>query len=194
VPRGRGSGQPPFIRADLADLVRQRVWNGQPGGGAPAEVFDDCPAVAIASAPLKRRCGGQPLCSADATWELQVMDRRAFYAAALGAALLLPAAALAHHGWSWTTGENIELTGTITATSLGNPHGELTLDVDGTLWTVEVGQPWRNSRAGLEDGDLAEGVVLTVSGEPSADPDEKLLKVERLWIDGVLYELYPGRD
>lgn len=122
------------------------------------------------------------------------MDRSVVYAAALGAALLLPAVALAHHGWSWTTGENIELTGTITATSLGNPHGELTMDVDGTLWTVEVGQPWRNSRAGLEDGDLAEGVVLTVSGEPSADPDEKLLKVERLWIDGVLYELYPGRD
>ena len=122
------------------------------------------------------------------------MDRRAFYAAALGAALLLPAVAAAHHGWSWTTGENIELTGTITATSLGNPHGELTMDVDGTLWTVEVGQPWRNSRAGLEDGDLAEGVVLTVSGEPSADPDEKLLKVERLWIDGVEYELYPDRD
>ena len=122
------------------------------------------------------------------------MDRSIVYAAALGGALLLPAVALAHHGWSWTTGENIELTGTITETRLGNPHGELTLDVDGTLWTVEVGQPWRNSRAGLKDGDLAEGVVLTVSGEPSAEPDRKLLKVERLWIDGVLYELYPGRD
>lgn len=122
------------------------------------------------------------------------MTRSAFYAAALGAALLLPAAASAHHGWSWTTGENMELTGTIVGTSLGNPHGELTMDVDGTLWTVEVGQPWRNSRAGIEDGDLAEGVVLTVSGEPSADPEEKLLKVERLWIDGALYELYPGRD
>jgi len=122
------------------------------------------------------------------------MDRSDLYAAALGAALLLPSVALAHHGWSWTTGENIELTGTITATSLGNPHGELTMDVDGTLWTIEVGQPWRNSRAGLADGDLAEGVVLTVSGEPSADPDEKLLKAERLWIYQVEYELYPGRD
>jgi hypothetical protein len=126
--------------------------------------------------------------------ELNVMNRSIVYATTLGAALLVPAAALAHHGWAWTTGENIELTGTITEARLGNPHGELTLDVDGTPWTVEVGQPWRNSRAGLEDGDLAEGVVLTVSGEPSADPDEKLLKVERLWIDGVEYRLYPDRD
>jgi hypothetical protein len=122
------------------------------------------------------------------------MSRRDLYAAAFGAALLLPSVGLAHHGWSWTTGEDIELTGTITGVSLGNPHGELILDVDGTPWTVEVGQPWRNSRAGLEDGDLAEGVVLTVSGEPSANPDEKLLKAERLWIDGVEYELYPDRD
>ena len=97
------------------------------------------------------------------------MNRRYVCAAAFGAALLLPGVALAHHGWAWTTGENIELTGTITEARLGNPHGELDLEVDGTLWTVEVGQPWRNSRAGLEDGDLAEGVVLTVSGEPSAD-------------------------
>ena len=122
------------------------------------------------------------------------MNRRNLYTAALGAALVLPSVAAAHHGWAWTTGENIELTGTITEVSLGHPHGELTLDVDGTLWSVEVGQPWRNSRAGLKDGDLAEGVVLTVSGEPSVDPDEKLLKVERLWIDGVEYELYPDRD
>ena len=122
------------------------------------------------------------------------MNRRHLYAAALGAALLLPSVVAAHHGWAWTTGENIELTGTITEVSLGNPHGELTLDVEGTLWTVEVGQPWRNSRAGIEEGDLAEGVVLRVSGEPSADPDEKLLKVERLWIDGVEYELYPDRN
>jgi Family of unknown function (DUF6152) len=126
--------------------------------------------------------------------EAETMNRRDVYAAALAAALLLPSVALAHHGWNWTTGENIELTGTVRAVSLGNPHGELTLDVDGTLWTVEVGQPWRNSQAGLKDGDLAEGVVLTVSGEPSANPEEKVLKVERLWIDGTEYELYPDRD
>ncbi len=115
-------------------------------------------------------------------------------AAVLLAALLLPIAAAAHHGWAWTTGENRELTGTIVEATLGNPHGELALDVDGERWTVEVGQPWRHERAGLTDEHFAEGTEVRVSGEPSADPDERLLKVERLWIDGTKYELYPGRD
>lgn len=111
----------------------------------------------------------------------------------LAIATLAPQTATAHHGWNWTTGENIELTGTIMALRLGNPHGRVTLMVEGVKWNLEVGQPWRNQRAGLKDGDLAEGVEITVSGEPSADPNEKRLKVERLWIKGVKYELYPER-
>jgi hypothetical protein len=109
-------------------------------------------------------------------------------------ALALPAVAIAHHGWSWTTGGNIELTGVIRSASLGNPHGILQVDVDGQMWTVEVGQPWRNDRAGLEQGDLAPGVEITAEGEPSADVSERRLKAERLSIGGRLYELYPRRS
>ncbi len=115
-------------------------------------------------------------------------------AAVLVAALLLPITAAGHHGWAWTTGENRELTGEIVEATLGNPHGEVVLDVDGERWTVEVGQPWRHERAGLTEEHFSPGTVLRVSGEPSADPDERLLKVERLWIDGTKYELYPDRD
>lgn len=111
----------------------------------------------------------------------------------LAAMLLLPAFVSAHHGWSWTSGGNIQLTGVIAEARLGNPHGELVIDVNGERWTVEVGQPWRNQRAGLQDGDLAPGTEVKVEGEPSADVEERLLKVERLWIDGTQYELYPGR-
>lgn len=123
-----------------------------------------------------------------------MLDRRRFLAGACATGLLAPLPAAAHHGWSWTTGKNIELTGTITETRLGMPHGELVMEVDGTPWTVEVGQPWRNDRSGLKQDDLVKGVTLTVSGEPSADPAEKLLKAERLWIGERKYELYPGRD
>lgn len=102
--------------------------------------------------------------------------------------------AMAHHGWSWSTAEDVELSGTITATRLGNPHGEVDLNVDGEPYTVEVGQPWRNDRAGLTDQQLAPGTEMRVSGEVPPDPDARVLKAERVWIDGELYELYPERD
>jgi hypothetical protein len=102
--------------------------------------------------------------------------------------------ALGHHGWSWTTGENIELTGVIKNVRLGNPHGILEVEVGGELWTIEVGQPWRNERAGLKDGDLAEGVEIKLIGEPAADKSDKRLKVERLFLGGREYILYPERE
>ena len=102
--------------------------------------------------------------------------------------------ALAHHGWSWTTGGNIDLTGIIKSVRLGNPHGILKIDVEGETWTAEVGQPWRNERAGLKEGDLAEGVEIRVIGEPAADMSERLVKVERLFLGKREYLLYPERD
>lgn len=101
--------------------------------------------------------------------------------------------AQAHHGWSWTTGGNIELTGIIKSARLGNPHGVVEVDADGEMWTVEVGQPWRNERAGLKDEDFAVGNEMRFIGEPSADPSKKLLKAERIHFNGKEYKLYPNR-
>ena len=96
------------------------------------------------------------------------------YTALLALGLTVPAgAALAHHGWAWTTGDNVELIGVIEEARLGNPHGLLDVGVDGETWTVEVGQPWRNERAGLKDGDLAPGVEIRAIGEPAADPADE---------------------
>jgi len=107
---------------------------------------------------------------------------------------LQPGPTRAHHGWSWTTGGNIDLIGVIKAARLGNPHGILEVDVEGEVWTVEVGQPWRNERAGLKDGDLKEGVEIRAVGEPAADPSEKRMKAERLYLGEREFILYPGRD
>ena len=119
-------------------------------------------------------------------------------AVALGLGVVIMAAAaapvLAHHGWRWTADGNFELTGIITSVKLGNPHGIVTVDADGEEWTVEVGQPWRNERAGIEDGMLAPGVELTASGHRSASETEHLMKAERLFIDGTRYDLYPDRE
>jgi len=107
-----------------------------------------------------------------------------FFAAALLALtfFLPPSLVSAHHGWAWTTGGNIELTGLIKSVKLGNPHGVVKVDVDGEVWTLEVGQPWRNERAGVKDGDLAEGVEIRAIGEPSANIEDKRMKVERFFL------------
>lgn len=114
--------------------------------------------------------------------------------AAVLVAGLASGATLAHHGWRWAMDENFEITGTVKTVRLGNPHGIVTIEADGQEWRVEVGQPWRNARAGLEDDMLTEGVVLTASGHRSADPSERVVKAERVIIDGKTYELYPDRD
>ena len=122
--------------------------------------------------------------------------QRSVWSVLLVGALMLGSvgAALAHHGWRWTTGGNIEVTGIITAAQLGNPHGVLTVDADGQVWRVEVGQPWRNERAGLKDGDLKKGVEFRIVGEPSADIKDKRVKAERLYLGKKEYKLNPERD
>jgi hypothetical protein len=102
--------------------------------------------------------------------------------------------AQAHHGWRWTADGNFEVTGIIKSATLGNPHGVLVLDVEGEEWLAEVGQPWRNARAGLTDEMMAPGNEITISGQRSADADEKRVKAERVIVRGKLYNLYPGRD
>ncbi len=113
--------------------------------------------------------------------------------AMLAGAVIAALPAVAHHGWSWTSGGNIELIGIVQEASLGMPHGVLKVDAEGEVWTVEVGQPWRNERAGLKPGDLAKGVEVRIQGEPSANIDDKLMKAERIYIGETEYDLYPGR-
>lgn len=118
------------------------------------------------------------------------LTRRSF-AATMLIALALPAQA--HHGWRWTDDGQFELTGVITESHLGNPHGVLTIDADGETWTAEVGQPWRNERAGLTDEMLAPGTEITLIGKRSANANERLMKAEAVEIAGERYLLYPER-
>jgi hypothetical protein len=126
---------------------------------------------------------------------MQVLSKRRAWLAllALVAGTCLAPGAWAHHGWGWATEEEFELTGTITHVRLGNPHGEVTLDVEGERWVVEVGQPWRNARAGLREEFLRVGRVITAHGHRSAKEGERVMKAERVVIDGKSYNLYPDR-
>ncbi len=112
-----------------------------------------------------------------------------------GFAAVIPVApANAHHGWRWAEDGNFEITGSVVLARLGNPHGLVRIDVNGENWTIEVGQPWRNDRAGLTDAHFAQGREITVSGHRSKDPAERLVKAERVIIDGKTYDLYPDRN
>ena len=113
---------------------------------------------------------------------------------ALALATLLTQVAMAHHGWGWASEEEFELTGKITNVRLGNPHGEIAVDANGEKWMVEVGQPWRNEQAGLTPELLSVGRVMTVHGHRSKKESEKLMKAERVIIEGKSYNLYPDRE
>lgn len=107
--------------------------------------------------------------------------------------LMLPSAH-AHHGWGWVGPEQFRLEGVIHTVEMGNPHGRLQVDVNGEIWVVEVGQPWRNHRAGLTDAMLKVGVEIEASGHRSRQETEHRMKAERIRIDGKSYDLYPNRE
>jgi hypothetical protein len=116
------------------------------------------------------------------------------FAALLGLVLLFPQLAGAHHGWAWAEDEEYEITGKVVEVSLGNPHGEVTIEVENEEWLIQVGQPWRNDRAGLTESILSRGVTITVHGHRSVQMEERVVKAERVVIDGVDYTLYPERE
>lgn len=123
-----------------------------------------------------------------------MFSRRRMLAASAGLVLVMTAgAALAHHGWTWAEGELIEVSGVIKSAKLGNPHGLLTMTAKDGDWTVEVGQSWRNERAGLKDAMLVKGVTLTVRGNRAKDAKLKVIKAVRVIIGGKNYDLYPER-
>ena len=123
-----------------------------------------------------------------------MLNRRKFMGALAAASLTIAGAAQAHHGWTWAEDSTFELNGTITSAKLGNPHGILKINAKGEDWTVEVGQPWRNARAGLKDSMLVKGVELTIRGNRAKDPKLKVVKAARVIIKGQTYDLYPERS
>jgi len=111
----------------------------------------------------------------------------------VGAGLCGGQAAQGHHGWRWTKDGKFEITGVVASAKLGNPHGVVTLNVEGKTWTIEVGQPWRNKRAGLTDAMFAKGKEITIIGSRSSKASERVVKAVRIRIAGKNYDLYPER-
>lgn len=117
--------------------------------------------------------------------------RSVFLAAA---ALLLPAAAIAHHGWSWTVDEESRLSGTIEEISFGNPHAHLMLRNEEGLWDVDLAPPSASARAGFVEGAASVGDEASVTGHRSRDPNELAFKAETITVNGKTYDVYPDRQ
>jgi hypothetical protein len=102
-------------------------------------------------------------------------------------------AAQAHHGWSGYSDEPFTLTGVVEEIDLGQPHGHLHVRADGALWDVVLGPPYRNQRAGIEDGAIAVGDTVTAYGKRHLDPDRLEMKTERLQAGERTFDIYPDR-
>lgn len=123
----------------------------------------------------------------------KTLSRLARAAALLSATGLAALPALAHHGWSWTDSGFFELTGTIEDIYVGNPHPTLEVNVEGTVWSVELAPPAATTRAGFTEDTAAVGDEVTAIGNRSQDPSEPRMKAVRVIVNGETYDVYPGR-
>src|SRR5688572_21766871 len=98
------------------------------------------------------------------------LTRRALTGSALLAALAVTVPALAHHGWSWAEGEQMELKGTIQKISMAPPHPTLTVKAaDGAVWQVDLSNPGQTERSGFRGDSAKPGEAITVLGNRNKD-------------------------
>lgn len=114
---------------------------------------------------------------------------RPLLAGALAALALMPAAALAHHGWSgYDSSRVLNLTGTIREAGYEHPHGYVKLETPDKTWLVVLAPPSRMENRGLPREMLKPGTAASVVGYPNrSDPGE--MRAERITIGDKTTEL-----
>lgn len=113
---------------------------------------------------------------------------------AVGAALALPAAAMAHHGWAWTEDGESRLTGTIQTISFGNPHMHLQLRAPNGVWEVDLSPPVVAQGSGFGPGVAKSGDAVVITGHRARDRDVRAFKGETITVGGRTYDVYPQRE
>jgi hypothetical protein len=75
----------------------------------------------------------------------------------------VPAAALAHHGWSsFDTAKVLDHAGPVSRSTFANPHGTLYMMRDGAELTIELAPVSRMEARGLKAEDIAPGKSIRV--------------------------------
>src|SRR3989454_12561104 len=83
------------------------------------------------------------------------------------AASLVPASAIAHHGWGgYDTSKSFTVTGKILKSTFENPHCEIQKEVDGKLWHFVLAPPSRMPARGATADPIAPGQTYTVFAYP----------------------------
>lgn len=110
-------------------------------------------------------------------------------AAAAAFVLVLPAAALAHHGWSAYDAEKvIKITAPVSDVTWANPHGAAKVRHAGKVWDMVLAPVSRMEARGLARAMLAPGKPVTLEGYPRKDGVAEM-RIERVTVDGKTVEL-----
>src|ERR1700674_3828591 len=100
----------------------------------------------------------------------------------------------AHHGWAGNSDEEFELTGTVeTGVSLAGPHATMKLRADGKVWDLTLAPPAGTERAGLKEGIIPVGAMVTIHGHRNRDAKRFEIKTERVTWNGRTFNVYPDR-
>ena len=102
--------------------------------------------------------------------------------------------AKAHHGWAGNQDEEFELTGTVEqGVSLAGPHATMKLRMQGKVWDLTLAPPARTERAGLKEGIIPVGAMVTIHGHRNRDANRFEVKTERVMWNGHTFDVYPDR-
>ncbi|WP_083532972.1 DUF6152 family protein [Bosea sp. WAO] len=121
-------------------------------------------------------------------------SRRKLLSWSLAAVVPVVGPVLAHHGWSWAEGEQMELKGTIRSISMAPPHPMLMVTAaDGKVWQVDLGNPNQTERSGFTGATAKPGDAVTAIGNRHLDKTKAHMKAVRIVLAGKNYDMYPER-
>lgn len=105
------------------------------------------------------------------------------------ALIALPAAALAHHGWSsYDAEKTTRLVGPFTSVSWSNPHGTAKMNWQGKEWDVILAPVSRMETRGLTPAMIAPGKRIRIVGYPKKDGTAEM-RLERIIVGDKTVEL-----
>ena len=120
---------------------------------------------------------------------MTVMLRAAF------AAALIATPAYAHHGWSGQEEAVTTLSGTVVqGVSLAGPHATMKIKVGGDVWDLTLAPPARTERAGLKEGLIPVGAMVTVRGNRNSDHNRHEMKTIYVRHGKSEFHVYPDRE